>query len=96
MSDERNERTKDTVRKKVVEYIERAEKIKEHLAKLEEKLKRSALTTSSNGTPLECVAVKGNCMFPGLTATLEDVEPMERDGYENGRLSYRTKSQLRH
>jgi len=47
--DEKNERVRDTVRKKVVEYMARAEKIKEHLAKLEEKPKKKAMAASSNG-----------------------------------------------
>lgn len=48
-ADEKNERVRDTVRKKVVEYMARAEKIKEHLAKLEEKPKKKAMANSSNG-----------------------------------------------
>ncbi|KAF9940428.1 Vacuolar protein sorting-associated protein 4 [Mortierella antarctica] len=47
---EKNERVRDTVRKKVVEYMARAEKIKEHLAKLEEKPKKKAMAASSNGS----------------------------------------------
>jgi len=47
--DEKNERTKDTVRTKVIEYMDRAEKIKDHLIRLEAKPKRKALTGSSNG-----------------------------------------------
>ncbi|KAF8935503.1 Vacuolar protein sorting-associated protein 4 [Podila verticillata] len=46
---EKNERVRDTVRKKVVEYMARAEKIKEHLAKLEEKPKKKAMAATSNG-----------------------------------------------
>ncbi|KAK3806426.1 MAG: vacuolar protein sorting-associated protein 4 [Benniella sp.] len=46
---EKNERTKDTVRTKVIEYMDRAEKIKDHLIRLEAKPKRKALTGSSNG-----------------------------------------------
>ncbi|KAF9351537.1 Vacuolar protein sorting-associated protein 4 [Mortierella sp. NVP85] len=46
---EKNERVRETVRKKVIEYMERAEKIKEHLAKQEEKPKKKAMTNSSNG-----------------------------------------------
>lgn len=48
--DEKNERIRDTVRKKVIEYMARAEKIKEHLAKLEEKPKKKAMAASSNGS----------------------------------------------
>ncbi|KAF8925393.1 Vacuolar protein sorting-associated protein 4 [Haplosporangium gracile] len=47
---EKNERVRDTVRKKVVEYMARAEKIKEHLAKLEEKPKKKAMVNPSNGS----------------------------------------------
>ncbi|KAI8358300.1 P-loop containing nucleoside triphosphate hydrolase protein [Mortierella sp. GBAus27b] len=46
---ERNERVRETVRKKVVEYMSRAEKIKEHLAKLEDKPRKKAMT-NSNGS----------------------------------------------
>ncbi|KAI7816027.1 vacuolar protein sorting-associated protein 4 [Gamsiella multidivaricata] len=45
---EKNERVRDTVRKKLVEYMARAEKIKMHLAKLEEKPKKKAMAASSN------------------------------------------------
>lgn len=48
--DEKNERVRDTVRKKVVEYMARAEKIKEHLDKLEEKPRKKAMANSSNGS----------------------------------------------
>jgi len=50
---------RETVRKKVIEYMERAEKIKEHLAKQEEKPKKKAMTNSSNG--------KGSKYVPAIT-----------------------------
>ncbi|KAF9952134.1 Vacuolar protein sorting-associated protein 4 [Modicella reniformis] len=46
---ERNDRVRETVRKKVVEYMDRAEKIKEHLSKAEDKPKKKAMVNSSNG-----------------------------------------------
>ncbi len=67
--DEKNERVRDTVRKKVVEYMARAEKIKEHLAKLEEKPKKKALANSSNG--------KGGKYVPSVSFRLQaDHQPV--------------------
>ncbi|KAG0221482.1 Vacuolar protein sorting-associated protein 4 [Mortierella sp. GBA43] len=50
MKYEKNERTKETVKRKTVEYLDRAEKIKNHLAKQEEKPKKKAMAASTNGS----------------------------------------------
>ncbi|KAG0273402.1 Vacuolar protein sorting-associated protein 4 [Linnemannia exigua] len=46
---EKNERVRDTVRKRVVEYMARSEKIKEHPIKMEDGPKKKAIANSSNG-----------------------------------------------
>lgn len=47
--DEKNDRLKALIRKKVEEYMDRAEKLKEHLSKPEEKRSRTAV--GANGKP---------------------------------------------
>ena len=46
MVDEKNEKIKDNIRKKINEYLDRAEKLKEHLAKPQ---KKKAVSAANSG-----------------------------------------------
>lgn len=50
LSDEKNERLKTLIQNKVHEYLERAEKLKEHLTKSDEKRSRGAVAANGGGT----------------------------------------------
>lgn len=48
-SDEKNDKLKELIRKKFTEYLDRAEKLKEHIAKSEEKRSRSKVGAEGGG-----------------------------------------------
>lgn len=48
-SDEKNDKLKELIRKKFTEYLDRAEKLKEHIAKSEEKRGKTKMGATSGG-----------------------------------------------
>jgi vacuolar protein-sorting-associated protein 4 len=49
LSDEKNDKLRELIRKKFTEYLDRAEKLKEHIAKGEEKRTRAKVGASGGG-----------------------------------------------
>ena len=89
MTDEKNDKLKELIRKKFTEYLDRAEKLKEHIAKSDEKRTRAKVgaTGGAGGSEAGGPSVKGDDDDPEIKKL--------RQGLQGGQISLRTLADIR-